>query len=215
MNLPLAKRTIEKGRSLLLYALVRSGLTGFTLTEMMIALALLSLVVLGGIYSHLLGLRMSTIIQSKLESTAYARSALNDTRDEIRSCQTVAVGNGSRTAFTTFATNAPRAGNALQIYPTASTNVFIRYYLDPNDQSLRRITSGSSTGVVVASFVTNQIAFTAEDFAGNVLTNDQDNFVIQMNLEFSQFDYAVLDARKISVVDYYRIQTRTTRRAVE
>src|SRR5438270_3212761 len=180
MNRLSAKLPIEKARGLCLTVLLRTGLCqrGFTLTEMMIALALLSLVVMGGIYSHLLGLRMSTIIQSKLQSTAYARSALNNTRDEIRSCQTVAVGTGSRTAFTTFATNAPRAGNAVQIYPTTDTNVFIRYYLDPRDQTLRRITSGSSIGVIVANFVTNQVAFTAEDFTGRTLTNDQVNFVV-------------------------------------
>ena|SRR2546423_1675601 len=189
--------------------------SGFTLTEMLIALGLLSLVVLGGTYSHLLGLRMSTITQSKLLTAQFARAALNDTRDEIRSAQTVYVGNGTKTSFTFLPANAPRQGNAVQIYLTTDTNDFIRYYVDATDQTLRRITKGSTNAAVIGNYVTNLIAFTAEDFAGRAMTNDQDNIVVRMNLDFLKLDYAVLDARGRKVTDYYRVQTRTTRRAIE
>jgi hypothetical protein len=189
--------------------------SAFTITEMMISVGLFGLVVVGGISLHLLGLRMSTITDSKLKATQSARGALNSTRDEIRCAQSMLVGAGSQNGFVTVSGAGPRAGNALQIYPSSDTNIFIRYYLDPVEQTLRRWTSGSSTSSVVALFVTNAVAFTAEDFAGQTLTSDQNNAVIRMNLEFSQVAYSAMNAGGSNLVDSYRVQTKCTRRAIQ
>jgi hypothetical protein len=61
---------------------------------------------------------------------------------------------------------------------------------------------------VVANFVTNLIPFRAENYLGQVLTNNQNNRVIRMNLEFYQWEFP-------EEYDYYGLQTKVTRRAIE
>src|SRR4051794_2859282 len=164
----------------------------FTMPEMMIVVGLFSLVIIGGIYSHLLGLKMSAFTQTKLKGMHSARAILNSTRDEIRAATTVVVGNGGRTTFSNVPPNRAQVGNALQIYPTSDTNTFVRYYIDLNQQELMRKESGSTNAQVIGMFITNEFLFQAEDYAGNVLTNDQNNRVIKMTLEFYQWEFAVL-----------------------
>jgi prepilin-type N-terminal cleavage/methylation domain-containing protein len=186
--------------------------SAFTLTELMIAVGLFSLVVMGSILSHLVGLRMCTINQTKLKTTHSARAALNQTEDDIRTATKVEVGNGSASGFTNITGNLPRQGNAIQIYPTLSTNTFVRYYVDTSDQTLKRVLSGG-TFLAIANYITNTIPFTAEDYAGNVLTNDQNNRVIRMNFEFYQWEFASPNPGGRNVYDYFRVQTKIARRA--
>jgi prepilin-type N-terminal cleavage/methylation domain-containing protein len=198
---------------------LRNGATAraaFTLPEMMITAAIFSLLVIAGVYSHVLGLKMSNFTQTKLMATHNARAALNTTRDEIRSAQTVVVGNGNNTNFTGIADNLPQQGNAIQVYPTESTNTYVRFYVDTNSkaQTLNRVVSGKTNIQVLANFVTNQIPFRVEDFNGIVLTNDQNNRVVSMTFEFYQFEFAVLQSGKPAFYDYYRLQTKVARRAV-
>ncbi len=192
-----------------------SGEAGFTLSELMIAMTLFSLVVIAVVYSHLFGLRMFSITATKLSASTSAREALGKLRDDVRSGKLLYVGNGDSTGFTNIAGNGPREGNALQIYPTVDTNTYIRYYLDPTAQVLKRLESGSTQPVTIARYITNQVAFAAEDFAGNVLTTDQNNRVIHLNLQFYQWEFPVAQAGAGAYYDYYQLQTRITRRAIE
>ncbi len=193
----------------------RHLVAGFTLTEIMTAMAIFSLVVIAVVYSHLLGLRMYNITATKLSASASARSALNQVRDDIRSAKLLYVGNGNARGFTNVADNAPRRGNALQLYPTKATNVFLRYYTDQQKQALMRWESGTTNVILVAPYVTNLVSFTAEDFAGNTLTNDQNNRVVRMNIDFYQWEFPVAQAGGGAYYDYYRLQTRITRRTIE
>ena len=188
---------------------------GFSLPEMMIACGLFSLAVVGSLYAHVLGLKMSTFTQSKLRATHNARAALNIVRDDVRSSTTFTVGTGNFSSFTVPTNGAPQQGNALQIWPTADTNTYIRYYTDPSDQTLKRIANGGSSAQVIARYVTNQLAFGAEDFAGNVLTNNQNDRVLKMTLEFYQWEFAVLQSGGGNFADYYRLQTKVARRATQ
>jgi type II secretory pathway pseudopilin PulG len=192
----------------------RRGRVAFTLAEMMVAMAIFSLVVISVVYSHLFGLKMFNVTSTKLIASHGARAALNHVRDEIRSGKILYVGNGSSSTFTLVATNTPRQGNALQIYPTSDTNNFVRYFRDPADQKLKRKTSASSMVEVVASYITNQVVFYAEDFQGNPMTNDINTRIIKMGLDFCQWE---LPSTQVSggYFDYYRLQTRITRRVIE
>jgi hypothetical protein len=158
---------------------------------------------------------MFNITSTRLSASDNARRVLNHVRDDVRSGKLLYVGNGSSTGFTHIALNSLHRGNALQIYPTTDTNVFIRYYLDTATQSLKRTTSGSSQVEVLAPHLTNQIAFVAEDFAGHTLTNDQNNRVIKMVLEFYQWEFPVARVGGGAFYDYYHLQTRITRRTIE
>jgi len=186
---------------------VRVKHAGFTLPEVMIAMGVFSLVVMGVVTTHIFGLQMATMNQSKLLATQDAREALNRVRDDIRSGKIVYVGNGNSSSFTRIPANSPQQGNAILIHPNLNTNRFVQYYLDATDDALKRRTSGGRLDVV-ANYITNLIPFRAENHLGQVLTNDQNNRVIRMNLEFYQWEFH-------EEFDYYRLQTKVTRRAIE
>jgi hypothetical protein len=187
----------------------------FTLAEIMTAMGLFSLVVIGVVSSQLFGMRMFNVTSTRVAASENARKVLNSVRDDIRSGKILYVGNGSSAGFTNIARNGLRQGNALQIHPTTDTNVFIRYYLDLDSQSFQRTTSGSEQVQVLAPYLTNQIAFVAEDFAGRTLTNDQNNRVIKMVLDFYQWEFPVARVGAGAFYDYYHLQTRITRRTIE
>jgi len=196
-------------------SLARAGrCRAFTMTEMMIAAGLFSLVIVGCILSHVTGLKLCTITQTKLKATQTARAVLNRTRDEIRSATLLEVGNGNATNFSKISSNGLRQGNALQIYPTGNTNNYVRYYLDSLDQTLKRVASPGGFETI-ANFITNKNPFAAEDYAGNVLTNDLNNRVIRMTLELYQWEFASLNRGGSNSYDYYRVQTRVARRAIQ
>ena len=181
--------------------------TGFTLPEIMVAMTIFLLVVMGVLTTHIFGLKMAAVNQSKLLATQDAREALNHVRDDIRSGKIVYVGNGTESSFTRIPANRPQQGNSILIHQTLNTNRFVQYFLDPSDDALKRRNSGGQI-VVVANFITNLIPFRAENCLGQVLTNDQNNRVIRMNLEFYQWEFP-------EEYDYYGLQTKVTRRAIE
>jgi hypothetical protein len=207
MKLPL--RNSGPGRS------SRARPSAFTFAEIMTAMGLFSLVVIGVVYSQLFGMRMFNITSTRLSASDSARKVLNRVRDEVRSGKILHVGNGDSAHFTNITLHGLRQGNALQIQPTTDTNLFIRYYLDPASQSLKRIASGSGPAEVLASYLTNRIAFVAEDWTGRTLTNDQNNRVIKMVLDFYQWEFPVAQAGVGAFYDYYHLQTRITRRTIE
>jgi uncharacterized protein (DUF2062 family) len=83
------------------------------------------------------------------------------------------------------------------------------YFLNPSDQSFRRTTSAAGPTTVLAQHITNSVIFFAEDHLGNVLTNNQNNRVIHLMLEFFQ------PQRQGVVADYYKLETSVTRRVLE
>jgi prepilin-type N-terminal cleavage/methylation domain-containing protein len=194
------------------------GVTGrrdaFTLTEILTAMAVFSLVMVGAFYSHLFGLRMFNVTATKLSASENSRVVLNRVVDEVRSGKLVYVGNGSSASFTATPTDTPQEGNALQVYPTIDTNVFVRFFLDPSTQTLRRLSTNGSMEVI-ASYVTNQVVFCAEDYLGNTLTNNQNNRTIKLTLEFYQWEFPVAQVAPGAYYDYCRLQTRITRRAID
>jgi prepilin-type N-terminal cleavage/methylation domain-containing protein len=203
MKIPLSRVSLK----------LRPGVrAAFTLTEIMVASAVFSLVVVSVVYSHVFGLRMYNVTTTKLNSSDQARAALNHVQDEIRAARLLYVGTGTASRFTWVSANNPREGNAVQIYPTSDTNTFVRYYVDSQDLALMRKTSGGQVDVI-ANSITNQLAFRAEDFRGNVLTNDLNNRVIKMTLEFRQWEFSSARAAG-NYYDYYSLQTRITRRKI-
>ena len=190
------------------------GSWAFTLPEIIITAAIFGMLVVAALYSHLLGLKMNAFTETKLRATHNARAALNATRDEIRAAKMVVVGNGGANWFTNIPDNDLHQGNAVQVYPTSSTNDFVRFYVNTTSNTLNRVVSGRPSIQVLANFITNKVPFRVEDFAGNILTNDQNNRVICMLFEFYQFEFAVLQSGRPAFYDYYRLQTKVARRAL-
>jgi Tfp pilus assembly protein PilV len=191
----------------------RSTAAGFTLTEILVVSALFVLLIGALVTTQIVGLKMHRIAETKLTATSEGREALTAIRDEIRAAKMVYVGNGDATSFLAITNDMPHVGNAIQIWPTTNLTQFVRYYVDSATHTLMRYANGQAQPV--AGFVTNTLAFRAEDFQGNILTNNVNNRVIRMTLEFYQWQFPLATAGEGGMYDYYRLQTRVTRRAIE
>jgi len=183
---------------------------GFTLPEILVATAVFLLMVGGIIAANLFGLRMFQVTETKLNAITWSRQTIEEMSGEVRTCNSVWVGNVTTNGvFETLLNGETQQGTGLLIYPTTNTTNYIIYFVNPSDQTFRRTTAQPGSAEILADSVTNTIAFTAEDFSGNVLTNNQNNRVIHLTLEFYQ------PARFMVGADYYKIETAMTRRALQ
>ncbi len=181
----------------------------FSLMELQAGLMLLILVLAAALAAYYIGVRMFGQTKTELSANEQARTVLGKLREEIHSCNIVQVGKGNPANFIPIKSAAPQIGNALQIFPSTNTNVFLVYYLH-GDQTIRKWDSIGKGSQILAQYVTNDSVFSAQDFAGNVLTNNQNNRVIQVLLQFDP------DAKASSggLHSFYEVQTKVTRRKV-
>jgi prepilin-type N-terminal cleavage/methylation domain-containing protein len=185
---------------------------GFTLPEILIATTVFLLMVGGIIAANLFGLQMFQITQTKLNVTTWSRETIEQIAGEIHTCNTVWVGNVTTNGiFEGLLNGETQQGSGLLIYPTTSTTNYIVYFVNSSDETFRQIVaapSGTNT-VILADSVTNAMIFAAQDLSGNVLTNNLNNRVIHLTLEFYQ------PARFMLGADYYKMETSVTRRALQ
>lgn len=163
---------------------VSSCRQAFTLAEMMVASGLFSLVILGILACNLAGLRFLQLIQPKLLNAQYERQTLGRLIEEVRCANSLKVGTGSQSTFTSAGPTNIQAGNALRIYPSTNTSQYIYYFHDLATATVRRIPLQGTNATIIASAVTNGTIFTMQDFAGNALTNSQNNAVMSLLLQF-------------------------------
>jgi hypothetical protein len=191
----------------------RNTLRAFTLPEVQISLMIFMVVIGGMAVTYLFGVRLFAMVQPKLDATDQARLLVGTVSSEIKAAAQIKVGTGSLLSFTEVSLNSPQSGNAIQIYPSSDTNLFVRYYYDSGDRTLKRLVNSNSVVRTMASSVTNSTVFRAEDFGGNVLTNNQNNRVISMVLQFYQREYGAGSAAK-NASDFFQLRTRVTRRSL-
>ncbi|MBI5801573.1 MAG: hypothetical protein HZA92_12745 [Verrucomicrobia bacterium] len=203
MNLPRSTRTAGRRRLLAL-----------TLIELLITMTLTTLLVGGVIYSHIMGGRLMQFAAAKLGASDSARKAFGKLQDEIRAGTTIQIGNGTATNFTAIANGSSMQGRAIQIFPTTN-NWWIRYYYVTNNSELRRVTSSNPTQQLIASYVTNAILFSKEDYLGNTLTADTGNCAVNVRLQFYQLSYPMTKVGTNNFYEYFQLQTRITRRILQ
>ena len=183
---------------------------GFTLPEVLIATTVFLLVIIGVVAANLFGLKMFQVTQTKLNVTTWSRETSDKITAEVHACNSVWVGNvATNGVFATLLDGETQQGTGLLIYPTTNTTNFIIYFVNPTDQTFRRTTGQPGTAEILADSITNTRVFAAEDFSGNVLTNNENNRVIHLTLEFYQ------PARFMVGADYYKMETSMTRRALQ
>lgn len=187
----------------------------FTLTETLVAMTIMMMVLGGLLHVQSFGLRLFQLTNSKLGASDDARHALSLLNAEIRSAKIIRIGNVSGTNFVEVGANSPQRGAAIQIYPTTNLSSFVRYYLDTNATVLKRTANGATKITSVADYVTNYNIFTAEDAFGNTLTNNQNNRVISLKLQFYQIQYPITKIGPGNYYDYYQLSTKVTRRVLE
>lgn len=188
---------------------------GFTLSELMVSMAILMVVLAGVLSAHLFGGRLFQITRGKLGANQEARKALSLLIDEVRSAKLVKVGTGTAVSFAEPGLNQAQTGSALQVYAGTDTNSFVRYFWDAGGKQLKRMVNGAGAVSVVAHSITNSVIFAAEDYSGRVLTNNQNNRVIAMTLQFYQIQYPIIFIGPGQYFDFYQLSTRITRRALE
>jgi prepilin-type N-terminal cleavage/methylation domain-containing protein len=184
---------------------------GMNLTEVMVTSAIFGIALAGFLTMNLFCARYDMTVKMKLAAANEARNTLGRVAADIRSAGRLRVGNGDADTFTEAGIGERQQGNALEVYPDKlSTNSFIRYFCDPDDDLLKRY-SNDGTEVIMARSVTNQLVFTSEDSLGQVLSNNFNNRVIGMTLQFMHEG----GGENAFLYDYYQIRTKVTRRALE
>lgn len=183
---------------------------GFTLVEILVSMALFSVLLGGLVVGNVYGAKMCELAKAKLSRSHEARVSLGKLAEEIRAAKITWVGSVSTDGlFEAVTDGKPQAGSALLIYPTTNKADYIVYFVNDQDKTFRRVTSVSRTPTVLATLVTNSVIFRAQDYLGTVLTNQQNNRVIKVNLEFFQ-------ARGLTAnAEYYKLETAVTRRAID
>jgi hypothetical protein len=66
----------------------------------------------------------------------------------------------------------------------------------------------------VANSISNNLVFSAEDYSGSILTNNENNRVIGVTLAFFQLQYPSIPIGPGSIYDFYQLRTKITRRTV-
>jgi prepilin-type N-terminal cleavage/methylation domain-containing protein len=179
---------------------------GFTLMEMLFAMAIFGVVMSGILGASLLGLKMMQVNETKLAATDWSRRTFGKFTDEVHSSTTIYVGNMDNGTFTGLIPGEAQQGNALMIYPTTNTASYVLYYLDPNAQQFWRTTDQTNT-TLLAESVTNTDVFSSQDFTGNVLTNFASSQVVHLKLQIYQ------PGHYLAAPDYYQLETAVVPRA--
>lgn len=188
---------------------------GFSMTQVMVASVIFLSVVGAVISTNFFGLRIMEVTQSKLGANEYTRRVLGTLTADIQAARLVTVGDGDSDSMTPAGLNRLQQGNAVQLCASTNTNTFIRYYRDPSDNALKRITNGMLVPTVVASYISNANVFTLESFRGVVLSNAQNNFVVGINLQFSEMPNPRSPMGADTYFQSYVVQTKVSRRATD
>lgn len=211
----------------------RKNTSAFTLVETMISVSVYLIVFIGVMVAiQVFALRIYTLAATKISATEYGRRALDQIRYDIQQGTMLQVGNvptsgstcGDPTHFAAITVPSVAQGNALQIYSTTNQGVpYSIYYLDmsiPGTNYLKQYTVSAANVAatnILVGYITNTIVFDAEDFQGNIVTNDpKNNQVYRMVLQFYQWEYpiGIIGGKGFNAYDFYQLRTRVCRRAI-
>ncbi len=190
----------------------RRGRTpGFTLPEMLVSFTLFVLLVGGVVVANLFGFRWYQITQTKLLAADSARKSIGHMADEIRTCNSLYVGNVSNLSFTGCTNGQLQQGNSLMVYQSTNTSNYIMYFFSTSDGTFRRFASVANTTTILASSVTNSAAiFQMQDYLGNVQTNS----FVNNNLIHCSLQYYTSSSTN-PVANFYQIQTSAKPRLIQ
>jgi type II secretory pathway pseudopilin PulG len=204
----------------------RARVAGFTLVEIYIVSVLLLILVLAMTATQFFAARVYTLAATKLTSTASGRKIMNDIRDQVRGADDVGVviydpvGN----TFANIPIGTPQIGNAMVIYTNnpngQNTNYAIIYFVNTlasNVCSVQSISNNVQTSTLannIIVWITNYYAFDAEDCSNNILTTYENNRLIHVKFQFSQWEYPLAGVGGGAMYDYYQLQTRVAPRII-
>jgi hypothetical protein len=183
---------------------------GLTLAEMMVAAAVFALTVMGFVYAQMFGMRQDQWVNSKIGACELARLSFNDLANDIRAAKIWQIGNGNLTSFTGIPLGTNQQGNALKISMTINTNSYYIYYFDTNACKLYRGHSGSTAKTCLAQFLTNTMYFRAQNYHGDNQTDLTHKGVINVVMQFCQYQFPLTKVGPGNLYDYYKLELRLT-----
>jgi prepilin-type N-terminal cleavage/methylation domain-containing protein len=183
---------------------------GFTLAEMMVATTVFAFVVIGFVYVQMFGMRQDELVNSKVGASELARLSFNDMANDIRAAKIWQIGNGNLAAFTAIPLGTNQQGNAIKVSLTTDTNQYYMYYFNTNTRTLYRGHSGSAATTCVAQYLTNTMYFQAQDYRGNPQTTLTHKGVIDVLMQFCQFQYPITKIGPGYYYNYYKVELRLT-----
>lgn len=188
----------------------------FTLVELMTSMGIFSLATLGLISLHLFGQRQNQLVLSKLGASDQSRRAFDRLTEDIRAAKIWRVGNGDFDTFMPIANGTAQQGNAVRVQLTTAASNYIVYYFDTDERTLYRQHSGSPlpARMLIARGLTNVTAnsmqFRAENYCGDVQTDLTHKGVVNVLLEFAEYQYPRTQVGPGLQYDYYRMQFKVT-----
>jgi hypothetical protein len=185
-----------------------AGRAGHTLTELMMSSGLFTLVILGVLGCHFAGLRFYQFIQPKIQNAQYERQTVSRIIEEVRSANSLQIGSGTATSFTPAGPTNLQTGNALKIYMATNSTQCIYYFHDLASATVQKIALLTTNVATIASAVTNHNIFSMQDFAGNVLTNNQNSAVMSILLQFDR------NSAWNGISDAAQVRAKITRRNI-
>jgi prepilin-type N-terminal cleavage/methylation domain-containing protein len=188
----------------------RKGQRGLTLPEMMVASGVFSLTVIGFVYCQMFGMRQDQLSNSKIGATELARLSFNEMANDIRSAKIWEIGNGNLSTFAGIGLGTNQQGNALKLSMTTDTNFYYMYYFDTNAGALYRGHSGSTARKCMAQFLTNTMYFQAQNYRGDNQTDLTHKGVVQVVMQFWQYQYPKTLVGPNYFYNYYKINLRMT-----
>jgi prepilin-type N-terminal cleavage/methylation domain-containing protein len=186
---------------------------GLTLPELMVASAVFSLTVLGFVYCQMFGMRQDQLVNSKIGASDLARLTWNELANDIRASKIWQIGNGNLNSFTGIPLGTNQQGNALKLSMTTDTNKYYIYYFDTNACALYRGHSGSTSRTCVANYLTNTMYFQAQNYQGANQTDLTHKGVINVKMQFCQYQYPITKIGPGYYYDYYKMEMRVTSHA--
>ena len=177
-----------------------------TLVEMMVAMSVFSFVTIALIYTHLFAMLQDELANSKLGASDSSRRSFGLLANDVRAAKIWQVGNGDQAGFTPIANGTAQQGTALMISLTADTNIYIFYYFDTANNELRRRHSGVAGSKLIAQSLTNTMYFRAENYRGDVQTTLTHKGVVDVVMQFYQYQYPLTQGGPGYYYDYYKMQ---------
>jgi prepilin-type N-terminal cleavage/methylation domain-containing protein len=186
------------------------GQAGFTLAEIMVASAVFGLTVIGFVYCQMFGMRQDQLVNSKIGASEQARMGFNDLANDIKAAKIWQIGNGDLSSFAGIRLGTNQQGNALKLSLTTDTNNYYVYYFDTNASKLFRGHSGSTTISCLAEHLTNTMYFQAQNYHGDNQTDLTHKGVINVVMQFCQYQYPITKIGPGCLYDYYKMELRLT-----
>jgi hypothetical protein len=198
----------------------------FTLAEMMVAVAVFVLMVLGIVFTWLFCLQWDELVCSKLGASEMTRMSFDQLLGDIRSAKWWKIGaaanNGTTVTFTGCTNQMNQNGNGLKVSLSSNTNspAYAIYYFDTNACQLCYWSNGMATVSILVQNLTNSgtlgdgttntsMSFQAQQFNG--ATNALDwtyKYLIVTTMEFCQYQYPLTHVGPGYYYNYYRVQLK-------